>query len=103
MFSKTSSEFLDFSTTTLLSLTAVCILRTLDWLLDGPNERVRVREEAVRVSTETELGWDLLILAYTFTHSVHVCALKDLQILPLPGKREQNINYPYVVISNPLD
>lgn len=39
MFSRTSWEFLDFSTTTLLSLTAVCILRTLDWLLDGPNKK----------------------------------------------------------------
>lgn len=46
MFSRTSSEFLDFSTTTLLSLTAVCILRTLDWLLYGPNNKKRLSESA---------------------------------------------------------
>lgn len=33
MLSKISCEFFDFSTTSLFSLTAVCIRRTLDWLL----------------------------------------------------------------------
>lgn len=33
MFSKTSSELQDFFTTTSFSFTAVCILRTLEWLL----------------------------------------------------------------------
>lgn len=42
MFSRTSSEWLDFSTTTLLSLTAVCILRTLDWLLRATNHNNRL-------------------------------------------------------------
>ena len=33
MLSKISCEFFDFATTSLFSLTAVCIRRTLDWLL----------------------------------------------------------------------
>lgn len=44
MLSRTSSEFLDFSTTTLLSRTAVCILRTLDWLLCGADNKKRLLE-----------------------------------------------------------
>lgn len=42
MFSRTSLECLDFSTTTLLSLTAVCILRTLEWLLRATNHNKRL-------------------------------------------------------------
>lgn len=34
MFSRTSLAFCDFLTMTSLSLTAVCILRTLDWFLE---------------------------------------------------------------------
>lgn len=93
MFSRTSWEFLDFSTTTLLSLTAVCILRTLDWLLHG-----RQGEEAVRVSA-TQQGCDLLILADTFTQT-HTKTYRFSHSL---GKREEDINDPDAVISNPLD
>lgn len=42
MFSRTIWECLDFSTTTLLSLTAVCILRTFDWLLGFRNHDNRL-------------------------------------------------------------
>lgn len=46
MLSKTSSEFWDFSTTTLLSLTAVCILRTLDWFLSPTTAGVSLTHTA---------------------------------------------------------
>lgn len=77
MFSRTSSEWLDFSTTTLLSLTAVCILRTLDWLLWATRQQQALSAR----SGVSEMGYDQHITlsrrktdvkrkTYRFSHSL---------------------------------
>lgn len=74
MFSRTSWERLDFSTTTLLSLMAVCILRTFDWLLGFSNHNSRL----------------LVQLKCTHTHTrAQTHTGEDLQILPLPEKQRR--------------
>lgn len=66
MLSRTSWECLDFSTTTLLSLTAVCILRTLDWLLWATNHN----NTRLLVHVLGQDDWVTDVGTYRFSHSL---------------------------------